>query len=325
MKLCDRCYSMLEESALVCQECGATMESASAPQAADAVAYPEIARANLKRMKGEYAEAEQICLAVLKQFPNNLSAHLLLGDVAWDRGDARQAVQWYDMAVDLAPESASTRAKLDRARALVAKEEIRAGLAGLEGEPSRAGFIWTTLLVIAAIVIVGVFAFRAGGERGRREASDLDKYVEPISIGGEAPRVDQQPEEGSSQPPEPPAAQVQPLQSMAETRILEAVRTGLGAEAARVAACHFDPRTGDAALSVLFGDGGDGDLILLARAGAAAIESNLGVSRVVLKLIATDGRLVMAGTLTADSLRGAAGQPSTVEWANSILRDISRE
>lgn len=325
MKLCDRCYSMLEETALVCQECGASTEAPSAPQAADSVAYPEIARANLKRMKGEYGEAEQICLAVLKRFPNNLSAHLLLGDIAWDRGDARQAVQWYDMAVDLAPESTSTRGKLDRAKALVAKEEIRAGLAGLEGEPSKAGFIWTTILVVAAIVIVGVFAFRAGGERGRQEASDLDKYVEPISIGGEAPKVAPKPEEASTQPSEPPPTQVQPLQSMAETRILEAVRTQLGAEASRVSACHFDPRSGDAALSVQFGDGGDGDLILLARAGAAAIESNLGVTRVVLKLIGTDGRLTLVGTLTLDSLRGAVGQPATVEWANSILRDVSKE
>jgi hypothetical protein len=71
-----------------------------------------LASANLARMRRRWLEAESLCVEVMRQDPNNIHAHSLLGDIYRDQNRLHDARQWYQMALDLNPDSAADRAKL---------------------------------------------------------------------------------------------------------------------------------------------------------------------------------------------------------------------
>jgi len=56
--------------------------------------YPELGRANLLRLRGDYDGAIHQCLSVLKRMPDDLSAHILVADIYAESGDLHQASQW---------------------------------------------------------------------------------------------------------------------------------------------------------------------------------------------------------------------------------------
>src|SRR5438477_12288189 len=99
---CDKCFNTLPPGAATCPECGAPVKDATTADS-EAVVYPELARANLARMRGDYKQAEDQLLSVLKRFPNNPSANEMLGDLAAEREDYPHAVQRDEMALDIVP------------------------------------------------------------------------------------------------------------------------------------------------------------------------------------------------------------------------------
>src|SRR5471030_2602137 len=79
---------------------------------------PQLAQANLARMRGQWGEAVEACVRVLRGHPANADAHSLLGDIYRDQGARDDAIQWYRMAADLRPNGpdAEKLAKLERER-----------------------------------------------------------------------------------------------------------------------------------------------------------------------------------------------------------------
>jgi Tfp pilus assembly protein PilF len=94
-----------------CPECGAPIGTAPA-EGSDAAIYPELARVNLLRLRGDYKAAQDHCRAVLRKFPNNVTANQLLGDLCQETGDLSQAKEWYELALDIAPNHAHIQQKL---------------------------------------------------------------------------------------------------------------------------------------------------------------------------------------------------------------------
>jgi len=70
-----------------------------------------LTQANLHRLRKQWTEATDCCIAVLRSQPDNQSAHSLLGDIYRDQNKTVEAIRWYQMAVDLRP-NASDEAKL---------------------------------------------------------------------------------------------------------------------------------------------------------------------------------------------------------------------
>jgi hypothetical protein len=70
-----------------------------------------LAEANLYRIRRQYTQAIDNCVAVLRAQPGDRTAHSLLGDIYRDQGKTDDAIQWYRMALDLGP-NASDEAKL---------------------------------------------------------------------------------------------------------------------------------------------------------------------------------------------------------------------
>ena len=75
---------------------------------------PLLARANLLRMRGQWDEAIAVCTEALRLAPRSPTAHSVLGDIYEAQGKFDDALQWYGMAVDLAPSRTADREKLER-------------------------------------------------------------------------------------------------------------------------------------------------------------------------------------------------------------------
>lgn len=77
----------------------------------------DLAAANLSRLRGLFTDAEAICIRVLRADPNNVHAHSLIGDIYRDQGRFEDACQWYQLALDLQPDSRPDQSKLEETRA----------------------------------------------------------------------------------------------------------------------------------------------------------------------------------------------------------------
>jgi hypothetical protein len=86
-----------------------------------------LARANLLRMRGQWADAVELCTQALRADPHSAAAHSLLGDIYENQGRLDKAIHWYQLALDLDPESVADRAKLARARELQAVRKRTGG------------------------------------------------------------------------------------------------------------------------------------------------------------------------------------------------------
>jgi hypothetical protein len=100
---------------------------------AEQLVGPLLARANLLRMRCQWDEAVAVCTEALRRAPESATAHTLLGDIYEAQGKFDDAMQWYGMAVDLAPDRPGDREKLERVT-----QAQRARLKTLDGERAAA-------------------------------------------------------------------------------------------------------------------------------------------------------------------------------------------
>jgi hypothetical protein len=112
---CPQCYEINPGGSSFCDVCGASLsaERKGHSEGSDTEVYQELARTNLLRMRGEYKKAVTVCLSVLKRYPNNATAHTLLGDIYAEQGDLPHAKEWYELAIDLGTASEIDKKKLE--------------------------------------------------------------------------------------------------------------------------------------------------------------------------------------------------------------------
>lgn len=146
------------------------MSHETGAEGSDSAVYPELARANLLRMRGDYKAAESQCLAILRRYPNNATANILLGDICAEKGDLDQSMQWYEMALDLTPESQAAQHKLEQVKLRFKEKETAQTVEqlGLPTTKSRAGIY--ALALIAAVFIFAVAMYFAGQRVGEKRA-----------------------------------------------------------------------------------------------------------------------------------------------------------
>lgn len=176
--ICDRCFASVPISQPFCPECGAPIVTEEHhAEGSDSAVYTELARANLLRMRGEYKQAEEQCLNILKRFPNNSSANTLLGDISAEQGDLTQAVQWYELSLDLLPDEESVKTKLKSARDRIAMQEA-ASTAKELGLPTNSG---KKNIFIAGIVVLVLIVATASYVFGSRQGnSNKTQNFNPI-------------------------------------------------------------------------------------------------------------------------------------------------
>jgi tetratricopeptide (TPR) repeat protein len=217
MRICDRCFALLASDGLYCPECGASVDSSPSSEGSDALVYPDLARANLLRMKGQFQQAEQICLNILKRYPHNPTAHLLLGDIHADQGNWEQAANWYELAVDLTPENPTLKNKMKRAQEMLLSES-KPAQDTIPASGTRWIYLWYGMVIL--VILTGVvFAVLYRQNQKAREPLAWENMAQKVSAAGapnppgalpktspgepSQPSREPNPPSASSPPPEP--------------------------------------------------------------------------------------------------------------------------
>jgi RNA polymerase subunit RPABC4/transcription elongation factor Spt4 len=176
---CPRCFAVIAGTSDFCPECGFTLGGG---EGSDTAVYQDLAQANLARMRGEKQGAIDQCLKVLREFPNNVTAHSLLGEIYMEHGELKQAAEWFEMALDLDPKAVRERQLLDNVRKTMADSENKATLEQLEIKP-RSGLTALWASMVAVIVVVGIVSFIVGrNANAPKPIAGNQKPAEPIRI-----------------------------------------------------------------------------------------------------------------------------------------------
>ncbi len=115
----------------------------------------DLAKANLLRLRAEYRKAEDICLSILKTYPNSAATHSLLGDINGDQGKLEQAAQWYELSLDLDPGSLPDQHKLDDMREQIKERDHISAMEQLGlPEPKQVPLKWVVVGVSAVVILI---------------------------------------------------------------------------------------------------------------------------------------------------------------------------
>lgn len=264
---------MLPDGAEFCPDCGAPIETdAVASEGSDAAIYPELARANLLRMRSEYKQAEEVCLAILRRFPNNATANTLLGDICAERGDLEQAAEWYELALDIVPDSTADRTKLIQIRQRL-KEREAASTAEQLGLPTRK----PKALLYAVGLIVMVVAIASASYFIGRQAMAAKK---PGETGGivNLPLTLSDPEASRAAQPTPTPSTINGNDAALRSAISTKVSEG-----AKLTYAWKDPRTNRLYLTLALA-AEDDERVYAAKVGKAALEHVSDSPRVTIRV-----------------------------------------
>jgi len=285
---CPQCGSALPDGASLCPECGAPSVQARsnhALQPLDSEVSVPLAEANLLRLRRNYDRATAKCVEVLRKYPNNASAHSLLGDIYRDQSTYSEALAWYKLAAQLDPAGTADRQKIEQVEAqLASQQEMRAAEAPvLKRVLSRARgklpFGLMLGLMLGCVVLGALIALSLG--RGATRAEMLPgmrtpRVLEPqAGVGRQeqyhapggpieqpqasptAPGVSEEPvvySSGREPAPTPSVAAINPADR--ERALLEALRAGAESEELMVTvdSVTADPRDGGATLAITVQD-----------------------------------------------------------------------
>ncbi len=286
---------MVDAGALNCPEEMCPMRDGGGAGSTDTEIYPDLAKANLLRMRGDYKQAHDLCLSILKRYPGDVTAHTLLGDICAEQGDLKQASDWYEMALDLAPESHADKKKLEAVRQRISEREaaMTAERLGIETRPSKTKEY--AALIIAFVLLVGVVSFLLG-DRLRARKTEPQLVTKGVEI---EPNVRNEP----AKPPiktEPSAEAPTVLFSSEETALLaQAVQSCF--EGSRIGSAALDPRSGVLTLSYATKSGED-EQSIGAKIGISAISVFSKPKALVVRGI-RDGAVVFVADVVPETAR----------------------
>jgi len=172
-------------------------------------AYQVLAQANLFRVRGNWDDAVERCMAAMKIDPDNVSVLSLLGDIYENQGKLTEAMQWYRLALDKNPESPADQMKLKSTLtmmehiAVAQAPELLAAKAASWSDAQEAverplsfnqNVLNITLRVAAyglaaAFAIVVGYALTTSAPRGHRSptSSNRDLNSDPILVHSNGP------------------------------------------------------------------------------------------------------------------------------------------
>lgn len=246
---------MLPAGATVCPDCGAPIVTHPAgDDSTDQAIYPELARANLLRMRGDYKQAEQVCIGILRKHPNNATANTLLGDICAERGDLDQARQWYELAIDLNPNSTVEKDKLMKVKQRMKEREAVATALHLGLKSRKPVGLWIAIGGLALVVSIASAAYVLGRQNPPKPVAQTDQKTVsmPINVGRE---TQENPAAGQETVPKVEETPVQ--QTPAGMSELAKALMTKSAEGGNIKDAWQDPRTKHIFLTFTYAEGAD--------------------------------------------------------------------
>lgn len=306
LRLCDKCFATVPPTQDFCPECGATYVKSAFSEGSDTAIYPELARANLLRMRGEYKQAEEVCLRVLRRFPNNASANTLLGDICAERGDLDQAISWFELALDLNPDSKADKEKLEAVRQRKSDREAAttAKLLGLPTTKPKGVFVAIVFLVF--IVTVGLVSYTIGRNIVSSREAPATVVDAPVNIPSQPLR---NPPRSNQPEPTEIAGEVK------EDRELLSLLASASSIGTKLIAAEKDPRTNEVTLT--FRSSVEENVKALgAQLATLALDKVRECNKVVFRCV-VEGQLAMVAEVHRDNLQ----RTKTSEWLEQYGND----
>jgi hypothetical protein len=275
--------------------------------------YPELAKANLFRIRGEYKGAIEQCLSILKRFPDDHDAHVLIADIYAEQGDLMQAAQWYELAIDLTPDSKSDREKLAQLKRRINDREAASAAQqlGLPPEKPPVGLYIGIIAVIAIAVAIGSFLL---GQRVNTSSQAISspKVSSPINAvtNAVAPVDDSPPVGGSSS--------VASL--IEEDRMTQQALQGFMPNGTILMSAMQDPRNRGLVITASARPE-DNERLIAADVARAALGQFSSAPGVIVRLVKY-GRLALVATVSRDrlaALDSVGSDPTAI--ANAILTE----
>lgn len=143
----------------------------------------DLARANLLRLRGDFKKAEDICLNILKTYPNSAATHTLLGDIYSDQGRLEQAAQWYELSLDLDPSSWQDQQKLEDMREQIKERDHISAIEQLGLPESKPWPVKWILSGAVCVIVVGCalgYAIKLGQFDGDNKPQVIKKPIKAV-------------------------------------------------------------------------------------------------------------------------------------------------
>lgn len=251
--ICPKCFAEIPDTSAFCMECGSRIKEDTIDplyaEGSDREVYPELARANLLRMQGKYEEAIEVCRRIIGRFPSNETVHALLGDIYADQGKLEDAIQWYELLVELAPTNPHYSAKLHNLRAMHAAQvapppPVAEPVAPSPAKPKTLAYALYGLL--ALILVAASFVAGTRMNAIQRAAAEPAKSAQmsvasaPASEPARVPPPPAPPQTSSALPPTPTALPNFAGMSAVEATLAQKLSQRLNGAPVW---CAFDPAT----------------------------------------------------------------------------------
>ena len=362
---CPQCGNALPEGVTLCPECGAPAagpRSNHTREPLESEISTFLAEANLLRLRRSYELATAKCIEVLRKYPNNASAHSLLGDIYRDQGSHSDALEWYELAIQLDPASVADREKIQQihSRLRVRQQEQAADTPAWRRAYRRARarvpFGLVLGLVLGCILLGALIALSVGRSQSTASiTSPGPRIVLPATPTRSAapalpPRRETRPPRTQAEEPGPgeqgtmismgrqATAPPSTLPADKEQALSESLRAAAQTEELRVKVddVQVDPRDGGATVRV-----GVQDAVATPEARGLVLEKSLRLAELALAHDPTLTRLtmrcsapvqkanglqreevVMVGDVSPEALRAAAGHTLTFDQALRLFATL---
>ncbi len=302
---CPHCHAPILANLDTCSECGAAL---TAEAGKDQGVYPELAQANLLRMRGDTRGAESQLLSLLKRYPNNATAHEMLGDIYFESHEDGQAAQWYELALDLAPDTPGLGNKLERAKERLIQDEEIATVEQIGLQPAGKGKTWVGVavaIVVLAVVAAGTLAFINRNKPSEVVKSVIEAPPQVTLEGTASPTATPSPTNMATSPtPIPSESPSLVAQDQAALTLL----TQSAPDGSRLTALTSDPRT--QLIQMTFSTRTDENpRPIAARLAKAAFDQYPGCATVTVR-----GSLEGKVVYVADGIRSRLEETQLPEW-----------
>jgi hypothetical protein len=310
--VCERCFATVKAPAEFCPECGAPVGTGPT-EGSDAAIYPELARANLLRMRGDIKAAQDHCRNILRTFPNNVTANQLMGDLAQDANDLSQAKEWYELALDIAPNHPQISNKLDDVRQKLERKETKTLVDQIGLPPSKPKNGWMAAGIGLLVIVVGAIAYIVGTQKPKSELAGpaTTSIQAPTSVPGAS--GDSEPGNPSGEDPATPTPSV--ATSSTEESSLAQLIAQRSANGSKLVGVLQDARTAHVFITYRV-DASEDQRAIGAEMAATTFDNSAATQAITLRAI-TDGAVVFI----ADAKRDVYEQTKSDDWKKQNAAD----
>ena len=166
MRRCIDCRIILDDDVKYCPKCGNEVKSDdSTAQNSASDVQSLLVSASLHRSRGEWERAIADATDALRLDPRNSDVPSLLADIYEKQGMLDEAIAWYQMALEMNPDSATDKEHLERLSDLILEEGRRKQATSYDSLQSRTKMwglaLGAVFVVIIILAVISVFKSRS--------------------------------------------------------------------------------------------------------------------------------------------------------------------